>query len=99
MTKPVLRHIVMWTLRDRSDAATFKSLLDSCAQLVPGMLGFEVGLRSDGLEANADVVLVSSFASLEALDAYQNHPHHKEVSRQLGPLREHRSVLDFWAAA
>lgn len=55
------------------------------------MLGFEVGLRSDGLEANADVVLVLSCASREALDAYQNHPHHKEVSRQLG------SLLDYWA--
>jgi quinol monooxygenase YgiN len=93
----VLKHVVIWTLRDPQDADRFKDLLNSCAQLVPGMLSFEVGLRSDGLEANADVVLVSSFASREALDAYQHHPHHKEVSAQLGPLRLQRAVVDYWS--
>ena len=69
-----------------------------------GLVGFgEVGsalgkgLRGEGLEANVDVALLSAFESAEALDAYQNHPHHKEVSAQLGPLRELRSVLDYWA--
>lgn len=96
--KPMLKHIVMWKLKNPADAATFKSLLDSCAGLVPGMLAFEVGLRGEGLEANVDVALLSAFESTEALDAYQNHPHHKEVSAQLGPLREQRTVLDFWSA-
>jgi quinol monooxygenase YgiN len=85
----------MWTLRDPADAPRFKSLLDGCRGLVPGMLEFEVGIRAAGLEANADVVLVSTFADAAALDAYQTHPHHKAVSAQLGPLRETRSVLDY----
>jgi quinol monooxygenase YgiN len=91
----VIRHIVMWTLRDPADAPRFKSLLDGCRNLVPGILEFEVGIRSDGLEANCDVALVSSFSDSRSLDAYQNHPHHKAVSAQLGPLRETRSVLDY----
>lgn len=95
----VLKHVVIWTLREPSEATRFKHLLDSCAHLVPGMLSFEVGLRSDDLEANADVVLVSTFVNREALDAYQNHPHHKMVSAQLGPMRLNRSVLDFWGVA
>lgn len=93
----VLRHVVIWKLREPADAVRFKQLLDSCAALVPGMLAFEVGLRSDELEANAEVVLVSTFASLAALTAYQQHPHHKQVSAQLGPLREQRMVVDYWA--
>lgn len=92
----VLNHVVMWTLRKPEEAARFKALLDSCAHLVPGMLRFDVGLRCDGLEANADVVLVSTFASQQALDAYQNHPHHQTVAAQLGPMRLQRSVLDYW---
>ena len=64
-------------------------------KLVPGMLEFEVGIRTDDLEANADVVLVSTFSDAAALDAYQNHPQHKAVSAQLGPLRKARSVLDY----
>jgi quinol monooxygenase YgiN len=92
----VLNHVVIWTLREPDDAMRFKQLLDSCAQLVPGMLSFDVGIRSQGLEANADVVLVSSFASREALEAYQHHPHHKEVAAQLGPMRSQRAVVDYW---
>ena len=91
----MIRHIVMWTLRDAADAPRFKALLDSCKGLVPGMIEFEVGIRSEGLEANADVVLVSAFADVTALDAYQAHPHHKAVSAQLGPLRDTRHVLDY----
>lgn len=91
----MIRHIVMWTLHDASNAARFKALLDTCALLVPGMHQFEVGIRSDGLDANADVVLVSLFSDAVALDAYQNHPHHKAVSAELGPMRETRHILDY----
>ncbi len=91
----MIRHIVMWKLKDAADAPRFKELLDSCRALVLGMHEFEVGIRKDGLEANVDVVLVSTFADSASLDAYQNHPHHKAVSAQLGPLRDTRSVLDY----
>ena len=90
----MIRHVVMWKLHDAADAPRFKQLLDTCIGLVPGMIEFEVGVRSAGLDANVDVLLVSSFVDAAALDAYQNHPHHKAVSSQLGLLRESRSVLD-----
>ena len=90
----MIRHVVMWKLHDAADAPRFKQLLDTCIGLVPGMIEFEVGVRSAGLDANVDVLLVSSFVDAAALDASQNHPHHKAVSSQLGPLRESRSVLD-----
>jgi quinol monooxygenase YgiN len=90
----MIRHVVMWKLKNPADAPRFKALLDSCRELVAGTLEFDVGIRADGFEANADVVLVSTFADAAALDAYQKHPHHQAVSAQLGPLRELRSVLD-----
>ena len=90
----MIRHVVMWTLKDPADAPHFKALLDSCAQLVPGIVQFEVGLRSPGLDASADVMLVSTFADAGALDAYQNHAHHRAVSAQVGPMRLSRSVFD-----
>lgn len=91
----MLRHIVMWKLKDPADAPRFKQLLDSCQNLVPGMLNFEAGIRSDGLEANCDVVLVSTFADAAALDAYLHHPYHKSVGAELGPMRQDRHVLDY----
>ncbi len=91
----MIRHVVMWKLHEAANAARFKALLDSCANLVPGMHQFEVGVRDNGLAANADVVLVSLFSDAAALDAYQNHPHHQSVSAQLGPMRESRHILDY----
>lgn len=91
----MIRHVVMWSLKDPAEAPRFKQLLDGCKDLVPGMLEFEVGIRTPGLEANADVILVSTFADAAALDAYQRHPQHQAVGAQLGPLRETRSVLDY----
>lgn len=93
----MIHHIVIWSLNDAADAPRFKALLDGCANLVPGMQRFEVGIRTQGLEANADVVLVSSFADAAALDAYQNHPEHQAVARQLGAMRRERHVVDFEA--
>jgi quinol monooxygenase YgiN len=90
-----IRHVVMWTLHDSTHAARFKATLDTCRQLVPGLLEFEVGIRQRGLDASCDVVLVSTFADKAALDAYQAHPHHQVVSAQLGPMRIVRQVLDY----
>ncbi len=90
----MIRHVVLWTLKDPADAPRFKALLDSCRHLVPGIVQFEVGVGTPGLAATADVVLVSTFVDAAALDAYQNHPHHKAVSAEVGPLRQSRTVLD-----
>lgn len=91
----MIHHVVIWTLHEPAEAPRFKALLDGCAGLVPGMRSFEVGVRSEGLEANADVVLVSAFDDAAALEAYLKHPHHLEVAAQLGPMRRERRVVDF----
>ncbi|MCU0773635.1 MAG: Dabb family protein [Ideonella sp.] len=90
-----IRHIVMWTLADATSAVRFKAQLDSCRRLVPGIVEWEVGIRQPGLDASVDVVLVSTFDSREALEAYQNHPHHKAVAALIGPWRRTRDVLDY----
>ena len=91
----MIKHIVMWKLKDAAKAALFKQKLDSCRGLVPGMREFEVAVRTPGLEANCDVVLCSSFDDQAALQSYLEHPQHVEVSTLLGSLRESRSVLDY----
>jgi quinol monooxygenase YgiN len=91
----MIRHVVMWTLKDPADALRFKAELVSCRGLVPGILGFHIALRGEGLEANVDVMLDSTFVDAAALDAYQNHPHHQAVSARVGPLRHTRHVMDY----
>jgi hypothetical protein len=91
----MIKHIVMWKLKNPADAGKFKARLDSCRGLVPGMREFEVAVRTPDLEANCDVVLCSAFDDKAALQAYLEHPQHVEVSAMLGTLREARSVLDY----
>ena len=91
----MIKHIVMWKLKDAADAPGFKAQLDSCQHLVPGMLAFEVAIRTADLEANCDVVLYSVFENSAALAAYQNHPHHHQISGGLGAMRDTRCVLDY----
>lgn len=91
----MIKHIVMWTLKDPADAPKMKALLESCRAVVPGIVAFEVGTRTEELEANADVVLYSAFEDQAALAAYQQHPHHLNVAAQIGPLRQTRTVLDY----
>ena len=91
----MIKHIVMWKLKDAAQAPFFKAQLDSCKHLVPGMLTFEVAIRTDELEANCDVVLYSVFEDKAALAAYQHHSQHQQVSGVLGALRETRTVLDY----
>ena len=91
----MIKHIVMWKLKNPGDAAEFKAQLDSCKGLVPGMRELEAAVRTEGLEANVDVVLVSAFDDKAALQAYLEHPVHVEVSAVLGGLRESRTVLDY----
>ena len=90
----MIRHIVMWSLHQPAEAPRFKALLDSCAAVVPGIVEFDVGIRREGLEANVDVVLVSTFTDAQQLDAYQNHPQHKAIAAELGTMRSGRHVLD-----
>ena len=91
----MITHIVMWKLKAAGDAAEFKSKLDTCINLVPGMRRFEVACRTTGLEANCDVVLYSEFDSAGSLAAYQNHPHHQHISTALSGMRETRHALDY----
>ena len=91
----MITHIVMWKLKNPADALHFKAQLDTCIDLVHGMRKFEVATRTPELDANCDVVLYSEFDDAGALAAYQNHPHHQQISTALGALRDTRSVLDY----
>jgi hypothetical protein len=100
----MLKHIVMWKLKEHADGADkaanaikIKQLLDACAGIVPGMGTFEVAVAQPGLEATYDVVLYSEFASKEALDAYQQHPQHIALKPFMSAVRESRQCMDYEA--
>lgn len=98
----MLKHIVMWKLKDHAEgtgkmenARKMKAMLEGCARIVPGIEKFEVALAQTGLEATYDVVLYSEFADKAALDAYQEHPDHVALKPFIGAVREARQCMDY----
>jgi hypothetical protein len=100
----VIRHIVMWKLKESAEGATraenvakFRTLLEGCRDLVPGTLHLEVGIAGAGLDSTYDLVLVSDFADKTALDAYQVHPEHQKVKDFAKLVVETRQCVDYVA--
>jgi quinol monooxygenase YgiN len=97
----MLKHIVMWKLKDvagtakAANAQRVKAALESCRGVTPGMLKYEVGLDVGSDHAPWDVVLYSEFADQAALQAYQQHPAHLAIKQVIGPLRENRGAVDY----
>lgn len=101
----MIKHIVMWQLKEHAEdadkatnAKKMKALLDACAHIVPGVLKFEVALAQPGYECTYDVVLYSEFESMDALDAYQNHPQHVALKPFVSAVRSSRQCMDYEAA-
>ena len=98
----MLRHIVMWKLKDFAEGADraenaqkLKAKLETCRSIVKGQGHFEVGTAQPGFDCTYDVVLVSDFADKAALDAYQVHPKHEALKAFVGAVRETRECVDY----
>jgi len=91
----MIKHIVMWTLNDKSDATKVKTMLEALKDKVPGIIEIEVGIDFNGSDSAADVVLYSTFASLDDLNAYQQHPEHQAVIPFMQSVTSGRTVVDY----
>jgi len=98
----MVKHIILWTLKEHfSDAEKeqiklgIKEGLEGLAGVIPGLTEIRVNIgRLDS--SNADLMLDSTFESVEALKAYAVHPAHVEVAdTKVRPFTMQRSCLDF----
>lgn len=94
----MVRHIVMWKLRDKADAPMLKARLEAMRGRIPGLLHIEVGIDFLASEQSADLVLVADLESRAALDAYQAHPVHQEVVPLIRQAAIARTVADYETA-
>jgi len=91
----MIKHIVMWKLRDKADAVAIKAQLDELAGKIPGLLNIEVGIDFLESDQSADLVLIVELENREALEVYQNHPQHQAVVPLVKAAAISRSVIDF----
>jgi hypothetical protein len=75
--------------------ALVKAQFESLRGRIPGLLHLEVGIDDSRIDYACDAVLVTEFASRDALAAYAQHPEHLRVRRALGELRSARHQVDY----
>lgn len=96
-----IRHIVLWKLAaDDADtralhAEQIEERLLALRAEIPEILHLEVGRNVAYPHTNWDIVLVSEFADVEALERYQVHPVHQEAGVFIRSLVAERAGIDF----
>lgn len=98
----MIKHIVMWKLKDEADGASKAEniekmcrLLEGCSAIVPGIGRFEVGAAESGYASTYDVVLQSEFDDAEALNGYQQHPQHQALVAFIRTVTDARQCVDY----
>ena len=99
----MIRHIVMFSFLPEADGRTkaenvalTKQMLDALPSKIPWILHSETAVNAPGAqEENCDLILISDFESLEALERYRIHPDHVAVGTFMRPLRRARYAVDF----
>ena len=98
----MIRHIVMWNLKDHAEGADkaanlekAKALLLSCAQVVPGIRTFEVATATPGMDCMNDLVLHMLLDDAQVLADYQIHPQHVAIKPFMKAVVKERRCMDF----
>lgn len=98
----MVKHIILWNLKDEFSKEEKKEImnnikrgLEALIDKVPGIVEIKVQIESL-LSSSADLMLDSTFESVEALKSYATHPEHVKVADTLvRPFTAVRSCLDF----
>ena len=94
----MVKHVVMWKLKatvSEDEKVKIKRQLEGLKGVVPSLKEIEVGIDFSNKPASMDLVLVSSFDSVDALQAYAKHPAHCKVVDYVVPRVEARAVVDY----
>lgn len=91
----MVKHIVLYTLKDGVDKAPAVKMIASCLEplvgKIPGLLHLEVRQAYNGM----DYALYSEFESREALSNYAVHPLHLEAKEHFFHLLDSRVAADY----
>ena len=98
----MIKHIVMWEFKafaedneKQKNIETVKRLLEGLKGKIKSITHLEVGTHIVNNSVPCDMVLYAGFKDKQALEAYQQHPLHKEVAGFIGKVSERRTVVDY----
>lgn len=98
----MLKHIVMWKLKEFAEGKTkaenaqfMKENLERLVGIIPEIKSLQVGINEKISDMAYDAVLISTFEDAEALARYKEHPEHVKVSNYCKKIRDSRVFVDF----
>jgi len=97
----MIQHIVAWDCADgfteaekAANAQRAKTELEALRGVIGGVIELTVYINLLP-SSNRDIVLFSTFDSIESLQAYQVHPAHKQAAEFVGSVTQNRTCLDY----
>jgi hypothetical protein len=90
----------MWKFKDENKSENMHTIAQSLMALyksgkIAGLRKMEIGKDVSHTDMSYDMVLLTEFDSMEALDAYKIHPDHVAISQFVKTVRTARAVVDF----
>ena len=100
----MLKHIVMWKIKDSQEGVEKNELMDRIKRELEGLKSaiaeikvMEVGKNSNKLPTSFDIALYSEFESKEDLEIYKEHPEHVKVAQFVRQVTTDAVVVDYEA--
>ncbi len=97
----MIRHVVLWKFKETAEGKTKRENMElvrdrllALPALIPQIKKLEVSFDVRGTESSADVMLLTEFDTLEALESYIVHPDHQKVGPIVRSVTESRVALD-----
>ncbi len=98
----MVKHIVMWKLKERAEgthkkenAIKIKKRVEALKTKMTYIKKIEVGINQQKSNQSDDVVLYSEFETWEDLEHYKKHPEHMKVAEFIGKVRSERKYVDY----
>ena len=97
----MIRHTIMWKFTDSFDGMNKDDIMDKITELfvflkntIPEIKFMSVERDVIKSERSYDMIYITEFESLEALEVYRVHPEHLKVAEFIGKVRIAQAVTD-----
>lgn len=94
----MITHIVMMKFKESvtaEDIDALEAMLDALPEKIIEIQSYDFGRDVLKSPRSDDFALVSVFANLDTLAAYQQHPAHLKVAKRLGEICSRIAVVDY----
>ncbi|MBN1501752.1 MAG: Dabb family protein [Spirochaetes bacterium] len=92
----MIRHVVMWSLKDKNTAGEVKTRLLTMPEHIPQIKKIEVKTNIDSSSTTHDIILITFHDTEEELYGYQNHEYHQEIKKFIPQYCTNRACIDFY---